>query len=314
MKNASTLFGIFAIILSVFTARSDILFARPLIQEFPVFFVLFIGSVTASFFSFFYLQIGKKWKEFWRFFREYGPFLWSNALLAGILAPTLFLLGITYGSPINASFFVSFTPVFVALLAYFFLKETFNVNFILGGLFMIAGVSYIITKGFVDSINMGWVDLFPLLCSLVYGFNEVLTKKYISLRHLDYFISARVMTTAVFLGLLFLFVLPFESINIESIYSLWPQVFAYSFITILATYFLYYFGLRRLPSHITSSLLLFTPLVGAFYSSYFLGEKIYQFHILGGVFLLIGAVIINLHFRKKTHLTEHVIRQKIHHS
>lgn len=315
MKFSPRFLGILALILSIFAARSDIIFAPPLLARYSIFFVLLIASLLSSAVCIVYLLIRKKATGFWQFWSQNSLLIWINALMAGILAPLLFLLAIQKGSPITASFFSGFTPLFVTILAYIFLKErNLHANFFAGAALMFLGMFILITKGFSKFLNFNYYNLFALLASFIYSFTHILSKKYIPMRNLDFVVTTRLLTTAFFLVLVNLFIIGLPESQIPNWTSNWYHFFAYALITIILTYVLFYYGINVVPAHEAATYILLSPLAGSLFAYLFRDEIITGSQIIGAAIIFLGMIVVNIDFRRRRDLVTVKIHGKGHHS
>ncbi len=148
----------------------------------------------------------------------------------------------------------------------------------------------------------------------MYGLSDVYVKKYIPLKHLDLLVTGRLLCAVLALLLVNLLISANYGITFTKIFALYDYILGYALITISLTYFLFYYGLRYIPAHEASMLILFEPLVGGVIAFLYLGEVLQSAHIYGGFLLLIGLFIFNSHFRKNIDLATFKMKQKSHHS
>ena len=228
-----------------------------------------------------------------------GKLFWT-LLIMGITGVFLFnpliYLGLHYTTSINATLINSLTPLTVAILSYFGLKEKFHKTTLLGLFLSIVGVSFIASEGNLSrlltlQLNLG--DMIVLLASIMWAIYTVLVK--VSSNELT---SVQSTGLGMFFGLIFL-------IPATTVQSIWQPLPHLSLHIILIMIYLGIF-----PS-VVSFLLwntavsqigpsragLFTNLIPAFniiLASQFLHERIYIYHLFGFLLIFVGVLIPSL--------------------
>jgi len=129
--------------------------------------------LALPFLPIFWLQIGTGllplFRRHWRFFLVY------NLIEAGGNILFFYLLRMIH--PSIVSFLHSLTPVFIAIIAYFFLRERLSRQEWLGGAISMAGV-LVITWASPD-VGIPLVAL-TLFMTIIFAFNNVLVKRWIT--------------------------------------------------------------------------------------------------------------------------------------
>ena len=115
------------------------------------------------------------WKQEWK------TLFWMS--LTGIVGfNTLLYIAVHYTTSINAALINAPTPALIALLSFLFLKETVHTRHIIGIVFSIIGVTWIVSRGSLEtllsfSINKG--ELWMLVAITSWSIYSVIVKKNI---------------------------------------------------------------------------------------------------------------------------------------
>ncbi len=215
---------------------------------------------------------------------------------------TLLNLGITYSTPIKASFLVCTYPLFVVLMAPMVVHEKFNLRQALGvclgliGAYLIIGGGQLIVVFDPQTIRG---DFISLLASISWAFYTLLTKRL--------FLSANLTTEYVTTNIFTFAVVPLLVLSI--IFS-GPQKIVQASLTSIvcvvwigimgsAVAFLSFNkGLNVLKASTSVTGLLIVPVVSTILSYIFLREEITTYTTLGGFLVLLGILIAQLPTKK----------------
>lgn len=234
-----------------------------------------------------------------------GPGIWQGFSLreelkyaaAGLCGVTLYMLfqntAISYTLASNVSVLISTTPLFTALVAYFFVKEEpLKASFFLGFCLAILGIALIAFNGnFILKLNpIG--DLLAILAAVVWGFYSVLVRK-LNAQSSDMIQATR---KVFFYGLLFL--LPFLPVfdfrlGLERLVVL-PNLFNLLFLGVVASalsFSTWNFAVKVLGPVKPSVYLYLCPIVTIIASALVLHEKITPMGSAGVALILAGTFL-----------------------
>lgn len=212
----------------------------------------------------------------------------------GCLGFTVYHLALNYGeksvSAGPASFIVSVTPIFTAILALIFSSEKLKLNGWIGGVISLIGVA-ILSLGDADLLHLNSGVLFILLAafseSLFFVFQKSYLKKYGFLAFTTYTIWAGTICMLIFL----------PGIDQEIIKAPIEVTLSALYLGVFPTV-LPYIALAYITSHVgaseaTSSLYL-TPVIACFVAWIWLGEVPNFISIVGGGITIIGILIAHV--------------------
>jgi len=267
------------------------------IQNIPIFPLVFLRFFIASIFLIPFLKTTKIYlKDFWAI------------SLLGILGVSLnvglFFLGISMTSSINAGLMAASGPIFTILAAKLFLKEEGSKKLIIGALIGLFGVLIIcgqsLLRGSFSSDIFGNI----LLILAVWGTvgHEIMVKKL----QLKY--DSTLLTYSMFLIGAFTF-LPLAYYQLSTtpdfllhidIRGITGIVFGILFSS-LAAYFLWNWGLSKMPASKVGVFLYADPLAAALVALPLLGERLTLPDFVGGLLIFAGIFIaekkIHYHFK-----------------
>lgn len=237
--------------------------------------------LTSSFFFLKERQFFKQPLKIWLFLILIG-------LVGGSLPFLLFFKGLSLTSSSQASFIHKTMFLWVAFLAYLFLKEKIEKRFFLGGVFLLIA-NLILLRTLKISLNFG--DLLIFLATFFWSIENVLSK-YL-LKNLPVRLVA---WSRMFFGSLFIFLFLLINQQITPIFHLnFKQVFWISFTALILLSYLisWYQSLKTIPvSQATAILTLGSPIT-SFLNLLSTGkinnqELIGSFLIIGGVIFILG--------------------------
>jgi len=219
---------------------------------------------------------------------------------------TIIYFALQYTTSINASVVNSTSPLCIALLAVFILREKLLAHQAAGIILSVFGILFVISKGSIDvflswKINDG--DFYVLAAVFLWALYSVIGKKYADILPL---LSAFYVT--VFLGILLLAPISmFEYIWMEAA----KPVFTLSSIGILLyvgflasimAFLSWNFGVRIIGAAKAGVFLNLLPVFAIIFALGFTQEKLYFYQVIGGGIVIIGVVLSSRKsFRLKNH-------------
>jgi len=133
----------------------------------------FLKNASVAVFLLSILLILKDWKLIKRVNKKQWLFLVVIGLIGGSIPFLLFFKGLSLTTAANGSFLHKTMFIYVALLAFIFLKEKIDKRFLLGALFLILGNIFLLRK-MPTEIGLG--DLFILLATLFWAVENIVSK------------------------------------------------------------------------------------------------------------------------------------------
>lgn len=213
-------------------------------------------------------------------------------LLNSALAPFLWFSGLSLTTAANASLLSSVEVIWGLGLAMLLLHERINTMQILGMLIVLIGIGVINFGPGTELLSVHKGDILVLLGAITSGTGAVLFKKYLSHVMPEIAIVIRNITGVVAVSMIgFFFSIPLTeevaAFPLEKVMLL----LAFAFFSRYLTLTFFYESLDRLPATTFSLIQIGSPLTGVVFAALILGEQIHSFHILGGIFILLGLFI-----------------------
>lgn len=228
----------------------------------------------------------KDWKVLKNFTKKQWFLLIIIGLIGGSIPFLFFFKGLSLIDASQASFVHKTMFIYVALLAFIFLKEKIDKKFLLGGLFLVLGNLFLL-KNLSFSVNQGTLLIF--LATLFWAIENIISKY--ALRELE----GRIVAWArMFFGALFIFIFLLATGQLSFLAGLDLKQIGWTFATSLFLFgyvITWYSGLKYIPVfHATVILLLGSPITTLF--SLISGAKINSQEILAGGLVILGVVFV----------------------
>jgi len=206
----------------------------------------------------------------------------------------LFLWGLSYTSPTHGALLYSTLPVFVFLLAHFYLKEEFKWQKIFGIGLAFAGVTYImLEKGLKFETQYLFGDFLIMLAVLAWAAYTVLGKPYVTKYGPPFLtFAAMAIGTASFLpfGIIPAVQYDWGSVSTKALFSLGYIAFLTSGIA----YILWYYALSKMEASRVAVVNNFQPVVTAMLSFAFYGERFSLGFVMAGLVVLAGILLVEV--------------------
>ena len=233
-----------------------------------------------------------------------------------IIAPLLIFTGLQMSQAINAELYLRTYAIFLFIFASIFLREKITRTDIFALMCTFSGVLIVAMKGFTSGFVTERGDLLILSGALTYAIGGVIFKKKLHKIHPELVLFVRGVTAIAF----FLAVSPFLGNNLLAEVKLFPYemigaLIGYGLIARFLYLFSFYESIERLPIHTVSMLLPLITIGSLLFSRAMLKEEIAWYHILGGVMIILGSIVMQLsakHFKGK-HLSWHLRHSNRHH-
>ena len=225
---------------------------------------------------------------------------WGYFALLGFLGITfhqwLQSTGLLTAQATTTAWIVATTPVFMALLGLFILRENLALYQVAGIFLATFGVLLVVTKGDLGALTAGKFgttgDFLVLISALNWAVFSTLSRSGLQ-KHP----ATRMMFFVMSFGWLFTSILFFTSSGLRQIPTIpWDGWIAILFLGILCSgkaYIFWYDALKDLPVAQTGAFLYLEPFVTLIVASIVIGEAILFVSIIGGITILIGVWLVN---------------------
>jgi len=225
------------------------------------------------------------------------PLLFFQGLTGVFLYNVFFLKGMQTTSPINGALIVMGCPVLTVLFSAFYLKESLHKMQLAGFFLAFLGVLVVIGQGSLAALSQIRYhpgDLLIVLCTLAFALYNI-GGKVASGR-----ISPLGITTfSAGIGAVMLTILAYPYYDLtELAKASWPAWASMLFLAVLATalaFALWFESINRIGTSRAAAFLYLVPVAAAMTAILVLREKIYLYHLIGGLLVFAGVYVAN-HF------------------
>jgi drug/metabolite transporter (DMT)-like permease len=299
LKTPATL-GAIAGVLSKFSAKTDVVFGKILLDTATPFVVAFAEIAAAAVLLFFYIgakSFVQNMKEIEH--RELG-YITISAILSSVLGPVFFLQGLKNTSAINTSLLVNLNPLFLSLVAVFLMHEIFTKRLIAGVSLMTFGVLFLATKGFTQALNFNNGDFLIIISAVSFSLGTTVFKRYVHYRNITFLVAYRAIIGSILLGG-FLFI--WHRNDLTTLVNFKPALhllLIYAIVGVIFTYILHYYSLENTTMTNHAIFTLMSPIIGVAYANAFLDEKIEMIHIVSMIIIIIGLLVTKFDMLQKT--------------
>ena len=258
----------------------------------PVLFSLMRGLIAFLLLTPF---MTKQLKNDWNIIRKHMKILLLLAVTGIAGYNTIIYFALQYTTSINASVVNSTTPLFIAILAVFLLREKLLAHHAAGIILSVFGILFVISKGSVEvflswEINAG--DFYVLAAVFMWALYSVIVKKYADVLPLlsSFYVS-------VFLGIFLLAPLSLiEYLWLEAakpVFTL-PSIGILLYVGFLASimaFLSWNFGVHIIGAAKAGVFLNLLPVFAIIFALCFTQEKLYLYQIIGGGIVILGVVL-----------------------
>ena len=221
-------------------------------------------------------------------------YLLSIGIIGGAFAFLLFFSGLKLTTGGNAAFLHKTMPLYIAVLAFIFLKEKITGNHIFAMFLMIIGTLSIYMAVIEPSIL--WLDpslgnLLVIGATLFWAIETIIAKKVMKDGESNFVVSFARM----FIGAIVLFSFIAVTGSIESLLSITQQQIlnlSISTAILFAYVFCWYYSIKLISVSKASTLLLLAPVVSMILCTIILGEPITALQLFGSALILAGSYIV----------------------
>lgn len=206
----------------------------------------------------------------------------------------LFIWGVRYTTPANASLAYALTPAFVLIIAVMFLGEKLTKRKLFGIIIAMLGTIIVLfEKGLAFGSEQFLGNIMVLLASISWAIYTSLGKKY-AMKYGGIFSTGVSMFTGLLLYIPIVMLLPFDITPSNYDASIWFQLFYLGVITSGLGYALWYFALTKMEA---SKLAVFNniqPVLTTIMAFFLFNTLPSEFFMIGAIIAICGVVITQL--------------------
>lgn len=235
-------------------------------------------------------RLKTEWKNLWNY--KWILLLLSVTGIAGY--NTIIYFSLHYTTSINAAVVNSTTPLFIAIFSVFVLKEKLNPYQGAGIIVSIIGVTFILSKGTLQSLqsfsfNKG--DLFVLVAVIFWAIYSVVIKKYAAVLP-----TLPTLYITSFVGVLLLLPLSLLELNQSNQSVLFNSfsVFIILYVGILASiiaFLSWNTGVSKIGASKSGVFLNMLPVFATIFATVFTDENLFWYQIVGGLIVVSGVIL-----------------------
>ncbi|NQX65134.1 DMT family transporter [Paenibacillus alba] len=244
-------------------------------------------------------------KQVWQlraeFLRNWPMILFLSATgVAGF--NTLTYEAVQFTGSINASLMNSATPIIVVVLTWLVMRERFAWAALPGILISMAGVSWIISRGSLSallhlSFNKG--DLLMIGAVICWALYSVGMKKMAGRFPSSPFLLIQVAAALVLLIPLSMVEWGIKSPQIEWNLSLTAGLIYIGLFASIVSFLSWNRAIELVGPQRCAGFLNLIPLFSAIFATFFTGESLQVYHLLGAVWIVVGVYLTNLAMKKR---------------
>ena len=283
---------------AMFISGSAVVVSKIMVDSLPTFLATELGIIIGLFFLIPLLFFIKK--EVVQTDLKTNIILLLQALFGVFFYRIFTFWGLQYTTAANSGLITSASPVIVALLAFFFLKEKLSRQRILGIIFVVTGLLFINLYPFLYSDAGGsgstkgnMLILLAVLCEALFS---ILSKA--ACKPMSALYRTTIITFYAFMLLLPFSIydgLQYEWTRIDSMAIF--CVFYYGAFVSFLSYVFWFKGIEKVPASNAAVFTSVVPISSILLSALILKEQILTVHIIGLICIIVGIIISCLNLR-----------------
>jgi drug/metabolite transporter (DMT)-like permease len=220
--------------------------------------------------------------------------------ILGILGYNLILYtSLNYTSALNASLINSLNPGMLVIFSFFLLKEKISIQKIIGILISLSGVLIVLTKNnilILKSLTFNFGDVLMILAITLWTLYTIISKKLVDIKPITATAYSGLIAVILLIPMVIFIGKPPEVINLKLILSMSYIVLFPS----IGSFLLWNFSIKNIEASKAGIFLNLLPIFIAIIS-WFLGEKISSYQLIGGMLVFIGVLIMSNVFKFKNY-------------
>lgn len=264
--------------------------------------LLFVSEMLTAFFVLFSFGFLPVFKSYLRIDRKKIKWLLIMSAFSGIGGPMLWFSGLALTTAVNATFFAKSEMIFLMVLGGIILGQKITRAHIAGIASVLAGITVIAFEGFTQGISFHMGDLLVMLSVFCYAAGNITFRSKLHGIEPHIALFSRSITAITMFFLVSPFIRhPFGTEIAAFPLALVPALIGFGFVSRFLNSVTYYMAIDRIPVP-TVSLVSTLEIIGSTaFAFFYLSETVGWYHYLGGAFILLGNVLLEL---LGTHPTE----------
>ena len=216
--------------------------------------------------------------------------LFSTAIFGSVMAPALYLSGLSRITAVNAALLANVEILFIIIIGIFFLKEKVGRKDILGFAFLLIGAVFLSTNNLQNlSLNQNLFGSLLVISAAFFWSLDTSLSKFLSHKKNIIFITA--LKTAIGGSILFILSLILKLNFALPLFRL-PLLLFIGIVCVSFSLVLVYYSLRIIGSTRTGSIFALSSLFGAVTAFIALCEPLTILQLIFGFLMLIGVLIL----------------------
>lgn len=214
-----------------------------------------------------------------------------TAICSSVIAPILYLNGLTETTAVNASLLINIEVLFIISMSLILFKEVFRKKDILGMALLVIGAVYLATKGEIVDILFKESFIGSLLiiaASFFWSIDTVLSKYLSNKRDLIWIAGLKSSIGGIILLLMTLIL----GVNLLVPWNILPYLIFVAIFSIGSAFILIYFAIREIGATRVGAIFPLSSLFGAIFAFIILGEPLTLMELSFGLLMLIGVFIL----------------------
>lgn len=294
LKRANAVGGI-ALAVSIAAGSTFSSFAKLLRGVLSPLSLMFVSEALSSLFVIISYGLFPVIQRYFRLRARQAWWLFTMGLLSGVAGPMLFFSGLSYTAAVNAGLFAKSEAIFIIILASAALGERMMRAHAAAISTVITGIAIIAMRGFTESFEPHWGDTMIIASAFCYAAGSIIFRAKLDgiEPHIALFSRSSLAMATFFLSSPFLqhpFIEEIRNIPLSII----PILISFAFISRFLNSVTFYVALEHIPVT-TVSLVGTLDVIGtALFALWFLGEPIQWYHIVGGLFIIMGNILLEI--------------------
>lgn len=221
--------------------------------------------------------------------------MFAIGILSGVIAPLLWFAGLHQTTAVNAALFGNAEMIFFAFFGVVILREAFGRVHLLSTLTMIAGLVFIVLRGFTEGIHLQNGDILLTLSCFTFALGDLIFRKCLQRSDPQVVILIRSITaiSGFFLISPFLDMPLIHEIRAFPLSSV-PALLGFAFVSRFLNGFSFYEALEHLPVMTVSLTQNLTVIGSIAFAAWYLGEPLHPYHFIGGALIVAGALMLEM--------------------
>lgn len=253
--------------------------------------ILFYRAFIASMFFFLISKVFQSAKKIDKSDYKYFVLL---AILNIPINQFLFLVSIKFTTAPNVALAYALSPIFVFILAHFFLKEIASLRKIIGITIAVTGTILLLTEKGIKFDSIGLLgDILAIIASLAWALYTLLGRK-ITQKYGSIYSTAISMQLGFAIYVVIYLFLPNKDNPLNYSVFDWMEILYLGIITSGLSYILWYMALKRIEASKVSVFNNLQPILTTILAVIFLDQQITTLFLIAGIAVILGVYLTQI--------------------